>query len=278
MACVSASSSAGGPASLMRLEHLQAAHAYGLPLALLAADRLIQTGAGRHALWLACWMSVMIYTSGYLAIFATVALAVLVGVRLGEWRSRVPATVAGFTIAAILTAVVALPLYLPYRRVAQEQGMTHGLDGVAQYSAALDGYVASHSRVHGWLWDAAGSRVSPDAFFPGVVVSLLGLAAIAGAIGFRSRRAVVCALIVLAVVGCVLSLGTRTPIYGWLHGVFPPMTLTLTRAGPRSAAAFALVATVAALVPAHRATRIDLAIRGRRASAAAPSSGIITPF
>ena len=36
--------------SLTRLEHLQAAHAYGVPLALLAADRLIETGDRRHAL------------------------------------------------------------------------------------------------------------------------------------------------------------------------------------------------------------------------------------
>ena len=50
--------------SLMRLEHLQAAHAYGLPLAILSADRLIATGERRHAWWLAAWMIAMVYTSG----------------------------------------------------------------------------------------------------------------------------------------------------------------------------------------------------------------------
>jgi hypothetical protein len=74
--------------SLMRLEHLQAAHAHGLPLALLAADRLIETGRRRHALWLALWMVAMAGTSGYLVIFAAVALAVLVAARANVWPGQ----------------------------------------------------------------------------------------------------------------------------------------------------------------------------------------------
>ena len=30
-------------------------------------------------------------------------------------------------------------------------------------------------------------------------------------------------LVAIAVTGVVLSLGTRTPVYGWLYQVFPPM-------------------------------------------------------
>ena len=39
-------------------------------------------------------------------------------------------------------------------------------------------------------------------------------------------------LVALAVTGCVLSLGTHTPVYGWLYAIFPPMS------GVRAAARF----------------------------------------
>lgn len=217
--------------SLMRLEHLQAAHAYGLPLAILAADRLIATGERRHAWWLAAWMIGMVYTSGYLVIFACVALAVLLVARIGTWRGRATRVVGGFTLAALVTGMVTLPLYLPYRRVAQEQGMVRTLEGVTQFSASPGGYLSSYSRLHGRLWHAAPRAASPEAFFPGITVAGLSLLGLATALGFRREGGlrhrgggVVAALAALAIVGAVLSLGTHTPVYGWLYAAFPPMS------------------------------------------------------
>jgi len=219
--------------SLTRLEHLQAHHAYGVPLALLAADRLIATGEIRHALLLAFWMSVMAYTSGYLVVFTTIALAVLVIVRRPTLRVH-----ASFALAALLAGVAILPVYLPYRRAANEQQMVRTLDSVSEYSALLNGYWASYSHLHHWLWNAAAPRVSPDAYFPGIVVAFLALAAIAlqlrrAADPLMRRRVLLMALI--CIVGCVLSLGTRTPVYGWLYAVFPPL------AGLRAAARFGVL-------------------------------------
>src|SRR5688572_17862528 len=57
--------------TLTRIAHIQALHLYGLPLALLAADRLIRGGNYRAAIALALWMAVLAYTSGYLVVFAT---------------------------------------------------------------------------------------------------------------------------------------------------------------------------------------------------------------
>ncbi|HJR60967.1 MAG TPA: hypothetical protein VJ813_16270 [Vicinamibacterales bacterium] len=207
--------------SLVRLEHLQAAHAYGLPLALLAADRLITTGDRRQAWWLGGWMIAMAYSSGYLVIFTTVALAVLALARTREWMKRPAQVIGGLTLAAVVTGAAVLPLYLPYRRVANEQGMRRTLEGVAEFSAAIDGYLASYSRLHHRLWNAGAPRQFPDAYFPGIVVAVLAMAGIAS--GGR-RRTAVPALVALCVVGCVLSLGTRTPFYGWLYAVFPPMS------------------------------------------------------
>ncbi len=132
--------------------------------------------------------------------------------------------------------MAATPIYLPYRRVAVEQGMTRNLDSVVQFSATLDGYLASYSRLHGFLWNAGAPREFPDAFFPGIVVGLLAAVALALAVSGRCRgpvsRGQIVTLAGLCIVGIVLSLGTRTPLYGWLYAVFPPMS------GLRAAARF----------------------------------------
>jgi hypothetical protein len=265
--------------SLMRLEHLQAQHAYGVPLAILAADLLITTGRLRHALWLAFWMVVMGYTSGYLVVFTTVGLALLVIVRLpffhlkaeatSHKRERVNAdapaqtrrwwhnswwlplsggrTIAGFALAAILAGLAILPLYLPYRRAAIEQDMIRTLDSVEQFSATIDGYWSSYSRLHHWLWNAGAPREAPDAFFPGIAVVLL----MAAGIWLHGRRAAdpvtrrrMIAMVTLCVAGGVLSLGTRTPVYGWLYEIFPP--LSAIRAAARFGVLFLLGAAVLA--------------------------------
>lgn len=232
--------------SLARLEHLQAAHAYGMPLALLAADRLVTTGDRRQALWLAGWIVVMAYTSGYLVVITSVALSLLVLVRIGDWWHRRAQVIGGLVSAAGLAALVVLPLYLPYRRVATEQGMMRPLEEVINFSATIDGYLASYGHLHGWLWNAGAQRVSPDAFFPGLAVALLALAGIVLAVfpaadrhggrpdAARDRVVVLC-LVAVCLTGCVLSLGTRTPMYAWLYAAFPPMS------GLRAAARFGVL-------------------------------------
>jgi hypothetical protein len=239
--------------SLMRLEHLQAAHAYGLPLAILAADRLIVTGERRHAWWLAVWMLAMVFTSGYLVIFACVALAVLLLARFGTWRAQATRVIGGFTLAALVTGMVTLPLYLPYRRVALEQGMVRTLDGVTQFSATPEGYLSSNSRLHALLWNAAVPDGSLEAFFPGITVGALALFGLWAGFAFRRPRplphhgaSVVAALAALAIVGVVLSLGTHTPVYAWLYAVFPPMSAI--RAAARFGLLFLLATAVLAAI------------------------------
>jgi hypothetical protein len=222
--------------SLARIEHLQAVHAYGLPLALLSADRLSTTGERRHAWWLAAWMVSLAYTSGYLVVITTVALAALVLIRMPAWSGRLLPVIGGLTSATVLTSLVVLPLYLPYRRAAIDHDMTRPLEEVLNFSATTEGYVTSHGRLHGWLWNAdRGSGSDPsDAFFPGFMVGFLALGGVVLAFlpAERSRnnlparlpvRHAVVILLVLMLTGFMLSLGTRTPLYGWLYAIFPPM-------------------------------------------------------
>jgi hypothetical protein len=226
--------------TLTRIAHIQALHLYGLPLALLAADRLIRGGSYRAALMLALWVAVMAYTSGYLVVFAAFMLAIAFVSRMPEWLPRARTVIPRFAMAAVVGALAILPVYLPYRRVAIEQQMVRTLDVVKDYSATLPGYLASAGRVHFATWSASFFKDPVDSFFPGIVI--LALAALAIVLAFRRRtdedgaatvtRGRVIMLVAIGVTGFVLSLGTATPIYGWAFNVFPPMQ------GLRAAARF----------------------------------------
>ena len=212
--------------SLVRLEHLQAAHAYGIPLAVLATDRLITTGRWRHAVWLAGWMVVMAYSSGYLVIFTAIALAVLLAARVSEWHSQARRIVPALVLAAVAAGVVILPLYLPYRRVAEQQGLVRPMEQVAEFSSTLSAYAQSKTRLHGLIREPVSTTEYPPAYFPGVVVTLLAGVAIAACVSRRVdglARSRTWALVAIAATAVVLSLGTHTPVYGWLYAVFPPL-------------------------------------------------------
>jgi hypothetical protein len=216
--------------TLTRIAHIQALHLYGLPLALLAADRLIRGGSYRVALALAVWVAVLAYTSGYLVVFAAFMLAIAFVTRMPEWLPRWRAILPQIVAAAIVAAVLIVPVYLPYRRVAREQQMVRTLDAVNDFSATLTGYLATPGRLHFAAWSHRFFKDPVDSFFPGVVI--IGLAAIAVALAFRRRAGVddarvtrgrVIMLVAIGAAGVVLSLGTATPFYGWAFNVFPPM-------------------------------------------------------
>lgn len=223
---VAASAFAFNTHLLVRLAHLQALHAYGLPLALLATDRLLVHPRVKDALWLALWMTVMAYTSGHFLIFATVMIAVAILARPGDWIRRPLAVLPQFALAAAISAVAIVPLYLPYRRVAIDQGLVRSLQTVTDYSATLKGYLAAAGRLHFYAWSEDLFRSEVDAFFPGVVVILLSLGAVA--LVWRANQTLlrrrVTMLVAIGITGVVLSLGTHTPVYGWLYAVFPPLS------------------------------------------------------
>ena len=219
--------------TLTRLAHVQGIHLWGLPLALLAMDRVVLSARVTDALLLALWMTLMAYTSGYLIVFGVVMVAVAVIVRIPEWRDRARVVASRFALAAVTAAILILPVYLPYRRVAREQGMLRSLENVADYSATLKGYLAAAGRIHYSTWSGGFFEDPVDSFFPGFVV--IGLAAFCVWIAARrsaTSRWRVLMLVAITVTGLVLSLGTRTPVYGWLFYIFPPMQ------GLRAAARF----------------------------------------
>jgi hypothetical protein len=230
---------------LTRLAHIQGIHAWGLPLTLLSADRLVVHGRWRDAVWLGVWMSAMAYTSGYLVVFGAVMIAVVVVARVADWWRHATRTIAGFALSTAIAGVAILPVYLPYRRLARTMGMLRPLEGVDAFSATVSGYFATASRIHFSTWSSRFVANPVDLFFPGVVVIVLAALAVYWSL-LRTPRAVehssgspeplvrrrIVMLMAIAATGFILSLGTRTPVYGWAYYAFPPMQ------GLRAAARF----------------------------------------
>jgi hypothetical protein len=262
---------------LTRLPHVQGIHAWGLPLTLLSADRLVVHARWRDAMWLAIWMTAMAYTSGYLVVFASIMIAVVLASRVIDWWPKAFRVLSLFASAAVASAIAILPVYLPYHHVAREMHMLRSLEGVSDFSASLGGYLATAGRIHLSTWSGMFFRDALDSFFPGFVV--IGLAGYAVYRAFfrntasapaddpaLTRRRVIM-LIAIASIGFVLSLGTRTPVYGWVYHLFPPMQ------GLRAAARFGnlFLLAMAALagiglaaarpaLPPHRAALIAAAL------------------
>jgi hypothetical protein len=233
--------------TLTRLAHVQGIHAWGLPLVLLAADRLVVHARWRDAVWLAVWMAAMAYTSGYLVVFGAILVAVVVATRAPDWWRRSVRVASLFAVATVVAALAILPIYLPYRRLARTMGMNRPLEAVSEFSATLSGYLASAGRIHFATWSSRFVGNPVDLFFPGIVVLVLAALAIYWAfikserrddeehrfsVSSRLTRHRIVMLVALAVTGFVLSLGLRTPVYGWVYHAFPPMQ------GLRAAARF----------------------------------------
>ena len=245
--------------TLTRLPHLQAIHAYGLPLALFFADRLIRQPRRRAAAGLVAAMGLMTYTSGYLVVFATIAIAIALLVRLAEWRRHYRHVIAALAVAATATAILALPIVIPYRRVAKEQGMVRSVDSVRQFSATPAGYLAATGRLHFALWSARFNRNPVDTFFPGVLALAFAAVGVWGTLRRRVYSGRALMLVAIATIGFVLSLGPKTPLYGWLYEVFPPMQ------GLRAAARFGnLFLLSVALLAAFGLAELRKPYAGRR--------------
>lgn len=224
--------------TLTRLAHVQGLHTYGLPLALLAADRIIARGRLRDAVWLGIWMIAMAYTSGYLLVFASIMVAIAIAVRTREWLPRWRAVLIAFAVGTAVASAAIVPLWIPYHRAATEQHMVRSLESVAEFSATPKGYLAAAGTVHISTWSGGFFKDPVDSFFPGVVLIVLAVVAIVpvtrrttDADLILTRRRILM-LIAIGIAGFVLSLGTATPVYGWVYRIFPPMQ------GLRAAARF----------------------------------------
>jgi hypothetical protein len=228
---------------LTRLPHLQAAHAWGLPLVLYLTDLLLARDAPTRRcapaiVALGLVIAATAATSEYWLFFAAVLMAVQVAV--GARSRRVLGHMA---LAGGIAGILALPVLLPYLRLAGE-GVRRPLEQAAQLSATPWGYLTSLSRLDA-LWSHRFFTRDIDVLFPGIAATLLavvGLVAAFRAGGPARRRSG--ALVAIAVIGVVMSLGPATPLYPLAYRVVIPLQglRVLARFGYLALLAVALLA------------------------------------
>jgi hypothetical protein len=154
-------------------------------------------------------------------VFASVMIAIALIVRAGDWWGAARRVIPLFALATIVATLAVIPVYLPYRRVAMNEHMVRTLGIVIP--ATMTGYLASPSRIHMATWSAVFFRDPLDSFFPGCIVFVLAMTGVILGVRRADWRARIAMLIAIAGLGMVLSLGTATPVYGWLFTIFPPM-------------------------------------------------------
>jgi hypothetical protein len=216
------------PHLLTRLPHLQAVNAWGLILACYFADQALR----RQGPWwpLAIIWPLVAGTSLYLLLFTAGAVVLLAMVEMAELRSIRGAI--RFAVTTAFGGLLAVPLLWPHLT----HGITRPLFQVADFSATPAGYLTSMSRLYRGV-TARFFTTDIDVFFPGVIA--IGLAALGVVVATRREtprpmRWRTLWLILMAVLGFVLSLGTATPLYGWLYNLLPPLQ------GIRAAARFGI--------------------------------------
>jgi hypothetical protein len=210
---------------LTRLPHLQAAHAWGLVLVFYLVDRLLAIPSrpscpSRPSLRLIVALAVAIASVAVTSLYWLFFAGLLVLVQ-GTISARSARSIGRVAAAGVLAGVLALPVLLPYIRLARE-GVRRPLEQAAQLSATPSAYLVSSSLVDA-TWSRRFFTRDIDVLFPGFIA--MGLAAVGATASCQSggpaRRRVV-ALVVVAMVGFLLSLGPSTPVYRVAyHAVLP---------------------------------------------------------
>lgn len=207
--------------TLTGLGQLQTLHAQWFPLALWALDRLLIGGRRRDGLWLALFVSLAVLTSSYMAVLIVVMLVAAGLSRPDRWWRRQGLAVAGtLVMSAALAAVLLTAMLWPYSMAFGGVPVPYPVSDVVRDSATLTDYLSTPGRWHAALWSHRFFDSGSDALFPGVAALALGID------GLSSRRVTpghVRMFAAIGIAGLALSLGTTTPLYGWLYSVLPPL-------------------------------------------------------
>ena len=206
-----------------RYDHIwhlnQLSHAW-TPWAVLALLLLVK----RQTWWLAiacgAVAAIQVVSSFYVGFQLALALGVLLlAALIADRRARTVRFFSRLLLAGVVFAAITVPLAWPYLQVREQQGLVRGFDE-ATYLAAMPGSylkVPMHNRVWGWLNDEH-ILAGDDTLFPG---GLAVLGALGGVwVGLRRRRALTVALLAMAAVAFVISLG---PVWNARGGGTTPL-------------------------------------------------------
>ena len=121
--------------------------------------------------------------------------------------------------AAAVTLAVLFVVLRPYVRAGHQRPPAVE---AAELATALSSYLASSAKLHYESWSGSYYHSAPGTLFPGVVtLALAGVAVLRrrSAAPRGTRRM----LVAVAGAGCLMSLGSLTPVYAWAYDLVPPL-------------------------------------------------------
>jgi hypothetical protein len=231
------------PFVVVRYAHIQLLMVAGLPLSLLAMHRFVDEPSPARAAVLSVSLALAGLGCGYYGFFAGISVGlglIYYAVARDTWKA--PRYLLLCAAAAVGTAVLLLPFFVPYLGLMRTSDPFRTLDDARQYSADWSGYLTSTTNVHqavlGRLVAFDRARYPERVLFPGAVALVFGvlgffvsafgrrgLARRGEAPGGRSARETAWFYVALAVVAAWLSFGPAAGLYGWAYRVVPAWTL-----------------------------------------------------
>jgi hypothetical protein len=196
------------PYRFAHLPHLQLQLAFGIPLILCFARRVLSTSSsGTATLGMAACLPLTFGSSVYYFVYSATVLPILALFELRSLRQGFR-LLAGLGLGVLLT----LPLALPYLRKFAS-GATRSLEAASVFSASALDYLSSPARLHSFL-----PRTS-EPLFPGFAALALAGFAVVASIRGRTRSFL---WLAIAVLGVVLSFGPSAGLFSILHELLPP--------------------------------------------------------
>jgi hypothetical protein len=200
------------PIRVDQIAHLSTLGTQWMPLVLLFLFRFFRRGQIRDGLLAALFFVLMAYACGYHGVIGLLVLPLAaIPLLWGRWR-RLPAAL----VCAAVAAAGLLPLYVLHDAALAPLRYTRGTEETAQFSAAIESFLATSSWNRVWGEVTAPFRTTySNNLFPGLV---LPLSVLASAVALRregrrpSREAL--ALAVLAVAAAAVALGPEVYLFG----------------------------------------------------------------
>ena len=205
--------------------HIQLLMTPGIPFSMLAFHRLADRPTRGRGMVLGLAMAFTALSCAYYGVFVMMLIGWAVLVTAGTRRLW---TDGGYWlavgIAALVGAVVVLPLFVPYRLLQRSGGFHRPLAESSRFAADWHSYLASAGRAHQWMLPYV--RPWRDVAFPGFVALVLGVGRLATAFRLRGRPAET-ALIYgsVTVLAFWASLGPVAGLYSLFFYTLPGFTL-----------------------------------------------------
>jgi hypothetical protein len=159
------------PYRIAHLPQLELLAAFGMPAALAALHRYLDTRQPRWLVIFAIALVAVGLCSSYYLVFFSVLLALwlLWFVRRDEMRS-----LAGILIAVACAFLALLPVIIGYSRIHAYYGLARPFSEILSLSADVTSYLTAHPTLRLWGWTARWARPEGE-LFPGATIALLSL-------------------------------------------------------------------------------------------------------